>query len=208
MEPMIPLVICVGPLVMLSLYILWLLNREDFPFEPLIAALGALIVLILLLDLQTIVDLQAIDFWLSLLLVIVGVTVVSRAINQRPDSAKRWRVWIVIVSSGLGIALLFWNDYKSNINIRGVTVTVMLSTETKSDEGDTLSIDARISALWEKTVATIFEKETGAKVDIIASPSTPDQRLKEYYKRLAANNVDVYAIDVTWPVVLAPYWGV
>ena len=87
-------------------------------------------------------------------------------------------------------------NFTTASNIRGVTVTVVLSAERDSPSP---SIDALRSAVWEGQVAGTFAKETGAKVVINFAPPTVDARLAEYLEQLKKpehNNVDVYAIDV------------
>ena len=119
MEPAGGLVAYIGMLALYSFFYLWLLNRDDFPFKPLIAALAALNTLIVLLKHHV----QDIDYQLSWLLVGIAVALFILMMYQRPTYVRKWHVWTVVGLFGLGTALLFWYDHW--FNIRGATVTVV-----------------------------------------------------------------------------------
>ena len=85
MEPGWTLVAYEGMLVLYSFFFFWILNRDDFPFEPLIVSLSALTTLVVLLRHHV----QVIDFWLSLLLVVFAVALfafipAACSISSRP----------------------------------------------------------------------------------------------------------------------------
>jgi trehalose/maltose transport system substrate-binding protein len=196
------LVTRLGAMVVCYVSILWFFNQDNFHFESLIATVSALVTLVLVLNpiLEVIISYKIVHFWLSLLLVVVNLAVMACIMYQEPTYARRWNVWMVIMLFGLGTTLLFWHDYETNI--RGVTITVALSTEK-----DDTSIDARLSALWEQGVAEKFEKQNGgAKVKIVPVPSIVDERLEWFKTQLRqGGDIDVYAIDLTWSEILSPY---
>jgi hypothetical protein len=76
-------------------------------------------------------------------------------------------------------------------------------------------IDARLSAMWERAIADEFEKENKedrVKVEIVPASHTVDERLTNYLAQLekpsgkeGTEDIDVYAIDVIWPGILARY---
>jgi hypothetical protein len=109
MQLEMPLVTYVGALAVLSFCLLWLFNRDKFYFEPLITALsGAITLLAALMH-------EAIDYWLSVLLVAVFFVVIASMLYQEKAFAVKWNFWAVIAFFGSGTYLLFWNDYEHNI---------------------------------------------------------------------------------------------
>ena len=109
MEPGWTLVAYEGMLVLYSFFFFWILNRDDFPFEPLIVSLSALTTLVVLLRHHV----QVIDFWLSLLLVVFAVALFAFIMYRKPAYARKWHVWTVFGLFGLGTTLLFWHDFVS-----------------------------------------------------------------------------------------------
>jgi hypothetical protein len=76
MQLEMPLVTYVGALAVLSFCLLWLSNRDRFRFEPLITALsGAITLLAALMH-------EALDYWLSVLLVVVFFVVIASMLYQ------------------------------------------------------------------------------------------------------------------------------
>ncbi|NJM74217.1 MAG: extracellular solute-binding protein [Scytonema sp. RU_4_4] len=189
---------------MASELVRWLPNQSDvFPFEPLIATLSSLGFLIF----SIIPGLEENDWGLAWVIFIIALGVliwIMRKLKQRSiiTSGLFWTVIIVFVLVNM---FLFWNY--DQINLRGTTIKVMLQTEL--DE----STDNYATKTWEEEIAQQFKKDVGVKnVEIDRVKNDVNERLKQFLKHLnpderhsSEDEVDVFAIDVIWPGIVAKY---
>lgn len=212
-DPATPLITYVGALLILSFSILWFLDRGNvLRSDALLAVCSALIALIL------IPNFRAIDFWLSLALVILAVAVLAwMMVKSRaaPTGVEKWKIGAVIAFIISVNTLLFWNYYENNLY--GVTINAMLHTEIPPKESGGQSNDSLISALWEKDIVATFKNKYGATVRIKGVNPDSTERLKEFQRllnsppqsvssdKVQANDIDVFAIDVIWPRLLAEH---
>jgi trehalose/maltose transport system substrate-binding protein len=210
-QPVKPFITYFVPWTWLFIGMLWAVDQQKLRFEPLIAVLSALVALILLID----VNKPLPDYALSGGLIVFALATPAYQIyknskhkkDRNSKYKKNRRVWapaaVAAVYVAGGIAL-FWYYYPQDI--RDVTIKVILSTEPSPG-----TIDAYRSAEWEQHAAESFMKKTGAKVEIITADPDPTVRLEDYLKRFEPahgkdlGDVDVFAIDVVWPGVMAKY---
>lgn len=209
-----PLVTYVGALTIFSFSLLWLLHGDDgnednsdtrskVRFEPLLAALSALIALILVLDLR------AVDFALSLVIAVIALAALVLVMYERKTG--RWIVWAIIAFFMFGNTLLFWNNYQNNIY--GVIIRAMLHSDVSSEP----TTDELLTARWEQQAVAQFKEKFGATVEIERANPHVNERLKTVLNGLASSDgstatnalqisdVDVFAIDVIWPGILTEY---
>ena len=193
-------ILCFSVLWLVSQFVLWLRNptNHEFPFEPLIATLSGLGVLIL------IPGLKEQDWGLSWVIFFIALVVLIW-VMRRLVSIRDWRFWTVISAFVFVNMLLFWNHYTGSLS--GETITVMLQTE---PEGK--SIDNQATRTWEREIADEFEKNFGVNVEIIPIEIDVNKRLDQFLEQLntdhqanSTDEVDVFAIDVIWPGIMAKY---
>jgi trehalose/maltose transport system substrate-binding protein len=206
MDLPMPLVAYIGALAIFSLCLTWILNRGDYPFDALVAALSALVAAI---GIVPVLNYPEVDLWLSLLVSAVTAALMAWMVYQELALRRRRRVWLGNAFFGIGVVLLFWNDYENNIN--GVEIAVALSTVREDQKK---SIDLYMSEIWELKAIDKFKNETGASVKIVGVYPNIDGRLGHFLDLLKSKSsetppsgkmVHVFAIDVIWPGIMAKY---
>lgn len=196
----------VSGLVILCFSILWLLKQFgdwvrdptniEFPFEPLIASISSLIVLIIT------PNLEGKDLWVSWIIFITALIVLIWLMPKLTSINLQLRTLLIIAFTFVNI-LLFWKY--DGVNIRGETIKVMLQTE----KGET--IDNFATRTWEDQIAKKFQEKFGVKVVIEDVKNDVSKRLEQFKEELnrdnnsAVDEVDVFAIDVIWPGILEQY---
>lgn len=214
-NPATPLVTYGGAILILLFSILLLLehNQQSRPSEKSISNSGnVLSIFNALLAIVIIVNSRPIDFWLSLLLVLFVVVALSLLIKI---GSKSFRVPRIIILFLVVFVYAIWVVFYCQHDLYGVQITAMLNT-TLSDQSGAASNDRLVTELWEKNIAAAFKEKTGITVIIKGVDPVPNKRLPKFQKILdpshstnseknEVDNVDVFAIDVIWPKILANY---
>ncbi|OUL23338.1 hypothetical protein BV378_21945 [Nostoc sp. RF31YmG] len=191
------IILCISVLWLVDQFVIWLRDRtSDFPFEPLIATVSALGLLLIS------PGLGEKDWAISWVIFLIALAVLIWMMGKM-QNIRKWQFQTVIAIFVLVNIILFWN-YNQN-NLRGETIKVMLQTEP-----DGQSIDNYWTRTWERSAAEQFQKDFGVKVEIIPVKTGVSKRLDQFLEALdpelppkQGDEVDVFAIDVIWTGILA-----
>ncbi|MGR3279552.1 extracellular solute-binding protein [Acaryochloris marina NIES-2412] len=197
-----PLITYVGAFLILSFAALRFLDKSNVLRSDVWSTLFSAFIAVAL-----ILNPRKIEPWLSFSIVLLAIGVMSwmmlqKGLNKNDQCSLR----VILASVVFVNILLFWNY--SQHDLYGVKITAMLHEEIPNDSGQ-ISHKSLLAESWEKDVIAAFKEKEGVTVDIKGVKPDVSERLIQFENILsdekAPESVDVFAIDVIWPKLLAEH---